>query len=45
MRKIKISGSEVLRGYSGSNEINVLEKDGNYAIKKLIIYFIVLLLA
>jgi hypothetical protein len=40
-----MSESEVLRGYSGTNEIHVLEKDVNYAIKKLIIYFIFLLLA
>jgi hypothetical protein len=33
-----MSESKILRGYSGTNEIHVLEKDVNYAIKKLIIY-------
>jgi len=40
-----MSESESLIGYSGTNQTHILEKDGNYAITKLILYFIVLLLA
>jgi len=37
-----MSKSKVLREYSGTNEIQVLERDGNYEITKLIIYFLLL---
>ena len=40
-----MSESRVLWEYSGANEIHVQEKEGNYAITKLILYFLLLLIA
>jgi len=39
-----MSKSKFLSGYSGTNEIQVREKDKNYAITKLIVYFLLLIL-
>ena len=40
-----MSESDVIRRYSGTNEIQVLEKNGNYTSTKSIIYFFLLLLS